>query len=202
MSIAKFCKIPCTYGDNTIEFSGTNAMDFLGKIYQDDTLERTSTLYQEYLTWVNWKPASKILQCVVLKTDPDAVIPSKSQASDVGYDLTVIKESKRWLKNITLYDTGLKIRVSHGYYAEIVPRSSLSKSGYMLANSLGIIDRSYSGNLLVALIKVDPKAPEIELPFRCCQIIFRAQHHMEMIQITESLDETARAEGGFGSTGV
>ena len=54
-----------------------------------------------------------------------------------------------------MYDTGIQVKPQYGYYFEIVPRSSLSKSGYILANSIGIIDPSYSGNLYIVLIKID-----------------------------------------------
>jgi dUTP pyrophosphatase len=141
--------------------------------------------------------------CKVIKTDQDAVLPSKLRASDAGYDLTVIKASKQWLHNITLYDTGIRICMDRGYYAEIVPRSSLSKSGYMLANSVGVIDENYRGNIYVALIKVDPDAPLIELPFRCCQILFKRQVHMDIVEVhhEEGFNDTVRQSGGFGSTG-
>lgn len=65
------------------------------------------------------------------------------------------------MNNTILYDTGIKINVKYGYYAEVVPRSSLSKSGYMLANSIGIIDNSYRNNIFVALTKINPDAPDI-----------------------------------------
>jgi len=86
-----------------------------------------------------------------------------------------------------------------GYYIEIVPRSSLSKSGYMLANSVGIIDSSYRGNIYIALIKIDDDAEEIQFPFRCCQFVVRKQYDMTFIQKDE-FDTTHRADGGFGST--
>lgn len=203
-SIQEFTKIPGTIHGGYITYTETNCIDFLGNIYE----LHNSSLYLEskYQKYVDWSTCSKeilwkIPTCYVFKTDVNAVFPSKSKPSDVGYDLTVIKEEKKWLNNITLYDTGLKLRVHHGYYAEVVPRSSLSKSGYMLANNVGIIDPNYNGNILVALIKVDPNAQDIVLPFRCCQIIFRRHHNFEMIEVAEEFEQTTRDIGGFGSTG-
>ena len=119
----------------------------------------------------------------------------------MGYDLTIIKEVKKLNENTTLYDTGLKISVAYGYYTEIVPRSSLSKSGYVLSNSVGIIEKSYNGNLYVSLTKVDKDSKNIELPFRCCQLIFKQQIYMNIIEIVDDLnEETTRNDGGFGST--
>ena len=139
----------------------------------------------------------------MFKTDKDAIIPFKSKQSDVGYDLTLIKVFKKINNKTSLYDTGIKIRVNHGLYAEIVPRSSIYKTGYFMANSLGIIDPNYNGNLLVALSKLDDSAPDLELPIRCCQLIFKEQIHMDIIEVSDlkQLGETTRGEGGFGSTG-
>ncbi len=193
--------IPWWITDNNLNmtFTGTNCIDFLGKLYENSVF-RDENNYEKYVDWLLWS-GYDLPECQVYKTDVNAVIPSKSKESDAGYDLTVIKVAKQFLQNITLYDTGIKIKVSHGLYAEVVPRSSLSKSGYMLANSIGIIDRAYTGNILIALIKVDPTAPDIELPFKCCQLIFRKQVHVNINEVNKPFDETSRGTGGFGSTG-
>jgi len=200
--IEAFVGIPCVIDvdEKRIVYQGSNAIDFLGKIYDAAGSLRQPEKYKIYCEWLGCGEGL-IPECYVYKTDKAAVIPSKSKTSDAGYDLTLIKEEKKWLNNITLYDTGIKIRVNHGLYAEVVPRSSLSKSGYMLANSVGIIDNNYNGNIYVALIKVDPTAPDIQLPFRCCQLIFRQQVYVNMVETSKPFDETSRNEGGFGSTG-
>lgn len=196
-TVHEFVTIPFKREFNDVLYYETNAIDFLGKIYQKSTSCRLERQFHRYIHLL--KPLST---CYVYKTSPNAILPCKNKVSDVGYDLSVIREEKRFLNNIILYDTGIKIRVEHGMYAEVVPRSSLSKSGYMLANSIGIIDPSYNGRILIALIKVDPTAPEIQLPFRCCQLIFRKQIHCEMIEVAEDFENTFRGEGGFGSTGL
>lgn len=100
-------------------------------------------------------------------SDEDAVIPTKAHEEDIGYDLTIIKVFRCISAQTTLYDTGLAMSPPDGFYLEILPRSSLSKTGYMLSNSVGVIDPQYTGNLMVALTKVDPSMPDIELPARC-----------------------------------
>jgi dUTP pyrophosphatase len=100
-----------------------------------------------------------------------------------------------------LYRTGIKLEIPVGYYVEIVPRSSLSKTGYMMANSIGIIDCSYKGELLVALAKINRNALDIQFPFRCCQLIMRKQIFADMVEIQQTeLTDSNRGEGGFGST--
>jgi len=137
----------------------------------------------------------------VFKTIKNAVVPSKAFEDDAGYDLTIISKIKDFNSKTSLYDTGIKIEINEGYYTEIVPRSSLSKSGYMLANSIGIIDNSYRGNLMIALTKICDEAADIELPFKCCQLIIRKQISANLIEVTSNdLSDTIRNDGGFGST--
>ncbi len=72
----------------------------------------------------------------------------------------------------------------------------------MLANSVGIIDNNYRGNLMIALTKICDDAPEIEFPFKCCQLIIRKQISANLYEVTttDNLTSTNRNEGGFGST--
>lgn len=192
----------------SIEYVSTNCIDFLGFIYKNKTkLLYNKTLYHKFESLINWKNIIKnekftLDSCKVYKTDPNAIIPCKGHESDVGYDLTIIKKFKQLTPSTILYDTGIKLNVDYGYYIEIVPRSSLSKSGYILANSIGIIEKSYSGNLLVALTKIDKEMPDLELPFKCCQLIFKPQISLNLIEMKDqtTLEETSRSNGGFGST--
>ena len=196
-----FCSIPCQLQGNDLVYYGTNAIDFLGVLYQQPTSYQLDTQYRAFVTLLQPKTLFRLPECHVYKTCSDAILPSKGKMSDVGYDLTLVRKEKELLGSVTLYDTGIKIRVRHGMYAEVVPRSSLSKSGYMMANSIGIIDPSYNGRIMVALIKVDPSAPDIQLPFRCCQLIFREQSHCSILESANDFEDTARGAGGFGSTG-
>lgn len=136
----------------------------------------------------------------VRRVRSDAVIPSKTNDDDVGYDLTVVALAKTFEESgVQLYDTGLQIRPPPGYYIEVVPRSSISKTHYALANSVGIIDPDYRGNILVALRKTNVHAPDLRLPCRIAQLILRKQERCVMFEVDE-LDWTERGEGGFGST--
>ena len=146
--------------------------------------------------------------CKFRRTLPDAVIPGKTHGSDVGYDLTVVSLVKEEFagRSRRLYDSGIQLEIPYGYYIEIVPRSSFSKTGWMLSNSVGIIDPSYRGNLLVSITQVLDKEDclPIELPFRGFQLIVRRQEHMRFVELDplddDALGQTARGEGGFGST--
>tara|TARA_Y100000389_G_scaffold201059_1_gene242863 strand:- start:10490 stop:11230 length:741 start_codon:yes stop_codon:yes gene_type:complete len=145
---------------------------------------------------------NKINPCHFAKCKECAVIPSKAHQSDTGFDLTIIDKVKRIDEKTVLYGTGIKVIPPSGYYFEIVPRSSISKTGYILSNNIGIIDQSYRGELLVALTKINPEAPDIELPCRIAQLIPREYIHLIPIVVsTDSFSDTTRGSGGFGSSG-
>jgi deoxyuridine 5'-triphosphate nucleotidohydrolase len=184
-----------------LEYKNSNMIDFLGKIYSYD-MHINNNIYNFINR--NDNPVLKII-----KVDKKAVRPNKNNYSDAGFDLTIIKESKRLNSDTMLYDTGIKLEIPNGYYVEIVPRSSISKSGYMLANNIGIIDQGYTGNLFVALRKINNDCEDLELPYKCCQIIMKKQIY-PCIKVYDNSNnkenstdtqETSRGEGGFGSTG-
>ena len=192
-----------------IEYKNSNMIDFLGKIYASDMGE---AIYVNYVNYVNnaiynftnnnsdEDPVLKII-----KVDKDAIVPTKNNYSDAGLDLTIIKESKRLNSDTVLYDTGIKLEIPNGYYVEIVSRSSISKSGYMLANNIGIIDQGYTGNLYIALRKINKDCEDLVLPYKCSQIIMKKQIYPKIIIRDDTEKEiknqdTSRGDGGFGST--
>jgi dUTP pyrophosphatase len=144
------------------------------------------------------KNEEKYIKVVVV--EEKAVFPTKAHPSDIGYDLTAISVYKNISKNIILFETGIKVSPPEGYYIEILPRSSISKTGYMLANSVGIIDPSYTGTLKIALIKVDESLPDIDLPFTKCQLVVRKVEYSFIMEQVNSIKDTVRGCGGFGSS--
>lgn len=133
------------------------------------------------------------------RTIEGAPAPAKVHADDAGYDLSLMSKVKT-VGGVTFYDTGIAVAPPLGYHFELVGRSSISKTGYMLANNIGIIDNGYRGSILVALAKINPDAPELELPVRLVQLIPRRTVLFGDPIFAENLDETERGEGGFGST--
>ena len=129
-----------------------------------------------------------------------AVIPTRANPSDIGLDLVAIKKYKILAHGCILYDTGISASPPEGYHLEIMSRSSITKTGWMLGNGIGLIDPSYTGNLYIALVKVFPDAPELEPPFCVAQLVLRKSEYGEMEEV-KKLDKTERGDGGFGSTG-
>ena len=136
----------------------------------------------------------------ICKKDKNAKIPSRAHPSDIGLDLTAIRKHKTLNHGVVMYDTGISVSPPDGYYVEILPRSSISKTGWMLANNVGTVDPNYTGNLYIALAPVHPNVPEIELPFCKCQLVVRKAEYMD-VKVVNNLEKTDRGGGGFGSTG-
>ena len=100
-----------------------------------------------------------------------------------------------------LVPTGLKIALEPGYEAQVRPRSGLAlKHGISAPNSPGTIDSDYRGEVGVILINHGQIAFEINRGERIAQMVI-AQHAHAVIAEVETLDETERGAGGFGSTG-
>lgn len=205
-AIIDFCKIPCSENGINLNWYGNNALDFLNKLYNSQSKYRLIRKYEIYLDISTWMPSVsysrhyKNEHCQWSKTRKDAISPSKTRASDSGYDLVLLEKIKT-VGKVEFYDTGIKVKPKFGYYFELVPRSSISKTGYMLANSIGIIDRTYLGNIMVALIKIDESAPDLVLPMKLVQIIPKHIVHFEWDEVDSfDVNETERGEGGFGST--
>jgi dUTP pyrophosphatase len=179
-------------------WNGVNALEFLASMYYQGVTNYVVENHQKFVNWAN--PGSNELPTFKwTKVREDAVAPVKNRFSDTGYDVTVISKIKE-SNGVIYYDTGISVEPPNGYYFEIVGRSSISKTGWMLANNVGIIDASYRGRLIVALVRVNQSAAEIELPMRLVQLIPRKLILMNGVE-EKSLVDTKRGIGGFGSSG-
>lgn len=188
-------------------FFGTNALEFIAYIYKDVSTKKEGMIemtnnYTKYKQLMHcWSPTHTTNDTTFkfMRTRQDAVPPRKAHATDSGYDLWLLEKVKEE-NGMMMYDTGIAVKPPHGFYFELVGRSSISKSGYILANSIGIIDSSYRGTLKVALVKVNPEAPELEVPCKLVQLIPRQFLHLDAVEVHE-LGSTMRGDGGFGSSG-
>ena len=135
------------------------------------------------------------------KLDPKAVTPAYSKAGDAAMDLTAISLSKvdKDEYGYLEYGTGLAFEIPEGYVGLLFPRSSISNSGLILTNSVGVIDSGYRGEVKFRFKHI-PDTAFYKPGDRVGQIIIMPYPQIEL-QEAEQLSETDRAEGGFGSTG-
>ena len=130
---------------------------------------------------------------------------------NAGYDLFVaVHGATGYDKPVTLLDLGARARMIRCNANEeeevhywLAPRSSIWKSGVMMANSIGIIDRTYRGVLMGSVTAVSGASPitQIEAGARLFQILAPDMGWIKEVKIVESLPATVRGEGGFGSSG-
>ena len=100
-----------------------------------------------------------------------------------------------------LVPTGLTLQLPIGYEAQVRPRSGLAlKNGVTVLNAPGTIDSDYRGEIGVILINLGSVPFEIERGARIAQMVV-APVVQAALQLAETLDDTARGAGGFGSTG-
>ena len=131
-------------------------------------------------------------------------LPSFATAGAAGVDLEAAVEAPMELQpgDRALVPTGLTMALPQGYEAQIRPRSGLAfKNGVTVLNSPGTIDADYRGEVKVLLINHGRDAFVIERGMRIAQMVV-APYTQPQWQTVESLDDTARGAGGFGSTGV
>lgn len=136
---------------------------------------------------------------------PGAQIPvySHGPEEDAGADLVYCGTEAVSLKPGERYafPTGIAIELPPGYEGQVRPRSGLArKKGITLVNSPGTIDPGYRGEIQVVLVNLDREIQTIEPSERIAQLIV-AQYVGARFTVAETLQESARGAGGFGSTG-
>jgi dUTP pyrophosphatase len=84
----------------------------------------------------------------------------------------------------------------------MVPRSSISKTGLVMLNSVGVIDKSYRGELMAYLWNTTPSPVSVQKGQRLVQLVARHMGDIVESVLVEKLPESMRGDGGFGSTGL
>jgi dUTP pyrophosphatase len=163
----------------------------------------------------------------IKKLHPDAVIPKYTKEGDAGMDLVTPENAISSELGVFTYRTGLAVEIPQGYVGLVFPRSSVYKSAGRLANSVGVIDSGYRGEIFVkfdasaysqslAILRQVSNKPsdweEIDSELegikgnsykkgdRIAQLVIMPVPNVEFEEV-EELSETTRGEGGFGSTG-
>ena len=167
--IKNFHNIKCDIENNYIVYKDKNAFDFLSKIYDNsDARFRNEYNYKVYL---EWNECITIPVCKFIKKDENALIPIKNRASEIGYNLTIIKKIENINNRTSIYDTGIQVFPQFGFYNKIIPKNCIIKSGYIFNGF------SEDDTLKIILTKIDDIVKEIELPFECCYLILEKHFH-------------------------
>lgn len=130
----------------------------------------------------------------------NAQLPYRKLTTDAGYDLYSIEDVELPPGRSTLVHTGVQIAAPPGYYYTIEGRSSLWMIG--IEPSRGIIDATYTGEVVVSLINTSDSPYTVKSGDRIAQIILHKQIHAEFDIVSEfSPWYNQRGNNGFGSTG-
>ncbi|MBR2743477.1 MAG: dUTP diphosphatase [Clostridia bacterium] len=139
-----------------------------------------------------------------VKLNARARVPEYATAGAAGADLRACLDAPVEIlpRGRALIPTGLAIAVPEGCAGLIYARSGLAyKSGVAMANGVGVVDSDYTGEIKVALINTSDETFVVRDGDRVAQLVFSPVLRAAFSE-TEKLADTARAGGGFGSTGV
>ena len=151
-----------------------------------------------------------MLEVKIKKLHKDAVIPKYETIGSVGMDLTAVSKGYDEHGNV-VFGTGLAIQIPEGYYADLRPRSSISKYDLVLANSVGTIDSDYRGEIILKFkptlrkstwnngVYETDEVKEYDIGDRIAQLVILPYPKVSFVEV-DDLSETERGTGGFGST--
>jgi len=136
------------------------------------------------------------------KLHPDAVLPERAHKGDAGTDLYAVSDCIVPPAGRMLVGTGLAMQLPRSTEAQIRPRSGIAlKHGVTVLNTPGTIDEGYRGEVGVILINHGSAQFEVKKGMKIAQMVLKPVYEFD-VEEAEELDDTARGEGGFGSTGM
>lgn len=143
------------------------------------------------------------VQVRIKRLDPSVELPSYAYEGDAGLDLRSNEDVTLAPLERRLISTGLAIALPMGYAGFVQPRSGLAlREGLSMANTPGLIDAHYRGELKVCAVNLDStKEIHIERGERIAQLVIQKIPLVKLLEVDE-LDKTDRGTGGFGSSGV
>lgn len=139
----------------------------------------------------------------IKKLDERAVIPTYGTEFSAGADLYALCDGEVTVQpgETVLFSTGLSVEIPQGYAGLIYARSGLaSKKGLAPANKVGVIDSDYRGEVKVALHNHSNVSQTVAVGERIAQLVITPFLKAEFAEV-DTLEETERGSGGFGSTG-
>lgn len=143
------------------------------------------------------------IELPIRRLDHSVELPTYAYAGDAGLDLRANEDVTLAPHERRLISTGLAVAIPEGFAGFVQPRSGLAlKQGLSMANTPGLVDSHYRGELKVCAVNLDDEHPiTIERGERIAQLVIQRVPTVRLVEVDE-LDETDRGAGGFGSSGV
>ena len=155
-------------------------------------------VYKGILDKIAQEGFSRTVNIKILKETEDAVLPTYAHFGDAGADLYANEEVDIKPNEVKIIQTGLKVEIPDGYEMQVRPRSGMSTKTPILG-ILGTVDSGYRGPLGVMLYNHGDIPYRVQKGDRIAQAVIAPTYHGNFL-ISDSLSETERGEGGFGST--
>lgn len=152
---------------------------------------------------INYEKIATSMQTKISLADPKAIVPKYATSCSAGADVfaRIDEEITVWPGTRALVPTKIKIAIPDGCCGLLLGRSGLAlKHGICLANGVGLIDSDYRGELGVILQNNGGEPFKVKDGMRIAQLVIVQYQQTRFKQ--DSLDDTIRGQGGFGSTGV
>jgi len=142
------------------------------------------------------------LDVLLRRIDPDVPLPAYEHPGDAGADLRTTEPCELAPGERAVLPTGVSVALPEGYAAFVHPRSGLAaRCGVALVNAPGTVDAGYRGEIKVIVVNLDPRETvRFERFDRIAQLVVQQVERVRFVPAAE-LPASARAEGGFGSTG-
>lgn len=136
------------------------------------------------------------------RLDPSVPLPERAHPGDAGLDLRANADLVVRPGDRAMVPTGVAVAIPEGHAGLVLPRSGLaSRHGLTLANAPGLIDASYRGEIMCAVVNLDRLEPvKISRGDRIAQLVVVPITAVEAMFV-EELPPSSRGDGGFGSTG-
>ncbi|MPY49391.1 dUTP diphosphatase [Streptomyces acidicola] len=139
---------------------------------------------------------------LIRRVDAEVPLPEYAHPGDAGADLRTTEARELAPGERAVLPTGVSIALPEGYAAFVHPRSGLAaRCGVALVNAPGTVDAGYRGEIKVIVVNLDPHQPvRFERFDRIAQLVVQQIEKVRFQEVAE-LPDSARADGGFGSTG-
>ena len=127
----------------------------------------------------------------------DAIMPVRAHPEDAGLDLFSREDKTIPARSTAVFDTGVHFQIEPGYVGDVKSKSSLMLKGI---TTDGTVDCGYTGSVKVILYNHSPFNYDVKAGQKIAQLVVKKIVTPEL-EVVESLEETERGSGGFGSTG-
>ena len=155
-------------------------------------------VYKDFLDKILKEGFSRTVNVKVVKETEDAILPQYAHFGDAGADLFANEEVEIQPNEVKIIPTGLRVEIPDGYEMQVRPRSGMTVKTSVITQ-LGTVDSCYRGPLGVMMYNHGNEVYTVHKGDKIAQAVLAPTYHGNFL-VTDSLSETERGEGGFGST--